>query len=131
MTANKERHKMFTNVDKQDDNIIGNNETEYNRGEHPNSLANLKPFPKGVSGNPLGRPHKYQKLADTLNKIGDKEVVDYKGIPGGYSYREGVLEKVWKKAHHGDIKFIQLFSYTPHVVYFNFFKSFIYFFWIC
>ena len=111
MTANKERHKMFTNVDKQDDNIIGNNETEYNRGEHPNSLANLKPFPKGVSGNPLGRPHEYQKLADTLNKIGDKEVVDYKGMPEGITYRESVLKRIWSKANHGDIKFIQLLAY--------------------
>ena len=54
-----------TNVDKQTDNRIdfsginGN----YSRGEHPNSQANLKPFPKGMSGNPLGRPHKFVKLA--------------------------------------------------------------------
>jgi len=102
---------MYTNVDKQDDNIIDNNETEYNRGEHPNSLANLKPFPKGVSGNPFGKPHKYQKLADNLNKIGDSQVVNYKGIPEDYTYRKGVLEKVWKKANHGDIKFIQLLAY--------------------
>ena len=93
------------------ENISGFNDSEYTRGEHPNSLANLKPFPKGVSGNPLGKPHKYQKLADNLNKIGDRQVIDYKGIPGGYSYREGVLEKVWKKAHHGDIKLIQLLAY--------------------
>ena len=27
-------------------------EDAYERGFHPNSLKNLKPFPKGVSGNP-------------------------------------------------------------------------------
>jgi hypothetical protein len=26
------------------------------RGRHPNSLANLLPYPKGVSGNPGGKP---------------------------------------------------------------------------
>ena len=109
--AKKEGEELLTNVNKDDDNISGFNDSEYTRGEHPNSLANLKPFPKGVRGNPLGKPHKYQKLADNLNKIGDKEVVGYKGISEGFTYREGVLEKVWKKAHYGDIKFIQLLAY--------------------
>ena len=31
-------------------------------GKHPNSLANLKLYEKGVSGNPGGRPVKYAKL---------------------------------------------------------------------
>ena len=101
----------LTNVNKDDDNISAFNDSEYTRGEHPNSLKNLKPFPKGVSGNPLGKPHKFQKLAENLNKIGDKEVEDWYDEPKGYTYREGVLEKVWKKAHQGDIKFIQLLAY--------------------
>ena len=107
----KEDSDHLTNVNKDDDNISAFNDSEYTRGEHPNSLKNLKPFPKGVSGNPLGKPHKYQKLADNLNKIGDKEVVDYNGISDGFTYREGVLKKVWAKAQYGDIKFIQLLAY--------------------
>ena len=101
----------LTKVGINEEDISAFNDSEYTRGEHPNSLKNLKPFPKGVSGNPLGKPHKYQKLADNLNKIGDKEVVGYKGISEGFTYREGVLEKVWKKAQYGDIKFIQLLAY--------------------
>ena len=42
------------------------------RGEHPKSQANLKPFPKGMSGNPLGRPHKFVKLAEALRKYSEK-----------------------------------------------------------
>ena len=89
--------EVLTMAKDKSENISGFNDYEYTRGEHPNSLANLKPFPKGVSGNPLGKPHKYQKLADNLNKIGDRQVIDYKGIPGGYSYREGVLERCGRK----------------------------------
>ena len=103
--------EVLTIAKDKSENISGFNDSEYTRGEHPNSLANLKPFPKGVSGNPLGKPHKYQKLADALNKIGGDEVVDYKGIPEGITYRESVLNKIWSKAHHGDIKFIQLLAY--------------------
>ena len=43
--------------------------------------------------------------------IGDSQVVNYKGIPEGYTYWKGVLEKVWKKANHADIKFNQLLAY--------------------
>jgi hypothetical protein len=110
MSKNEDSDDL-SKVNNNEESISGFSDSEYNRGRHPNSLANLKSFPKGVSGNPLGKPHKYQKLADNLNKVGDSQVVDYKGIPKGYSYREGVLEQVWKKAHYGDIKFIQLLAY--------------------
>ena len=40
----------------------------YQHGKHPNSLANLKPYKKGVSGNPGGRPEKFRELAKALNK---------------------------------------------------------------
>jgi hypothetical protein len=92
-------------------NISEFNDSEYTRGEHPNSLKNLKPFPKGVSGNPLGKPYKYQKLAERLNEIGNEQVLDFCDEPKGYTFREGVLQKVWDRANQGDMKFIQLLAY--------------------
>ena len=107
----KEGEELLTNVNKDDDNISGFNDSEYTRGEHPNSLKNLKPFPKGVSGNPLGKPHKFQKLTERLNKIGDEQALDFMDRPKGYTKSEGVLKKIWEKANKGDIKFIQLLAY--------------------
>ena len=56
----------LTKADIENERFTAYNENEYERGFHPNSLKNLKPFPKGVSGNPLGKPHKHTKLAEAL-----------------------------------------------------------------
>ena len=101
----------LTKLDKYNENFSAFSDSDYVRGEHPNSLKNLKPFPKGVSGNPLGKPHKFQKLAERLNKIGDEQTLDFMDLPKGYTNREGVLKKVWLRANQGDIKFIQLLAY--------------------
>ena len=48
---------MDSDKEKKTEITTGNNENEeiqYTSGNHPNSRANLTPFPKGVSGNPLG-----------------------------------------------------------------------------
>jgi len=34
------------------------------RGQHPNSRKNLKPYEKGVSGNPSGKPKKVAQLKE-------------------------------------------------------------------
>ena len=37
---------------------------KHEQGKHPNSIANLKPYGKGVSGNPGGRQKKFKKFLD-------------------------------------------------------------------
>ena len=93
-------------------------ETEYSRGDHPNSLKNLKPFPKGVSGNPLGKPHKYTKLAESLSNLGSKKVIiekwngaKYERVKTDKTNRDVVLDTIWAKAKSGDIKYVQLLAY--------------------
>mgnify|MGYP003682305873 CR=1 FL=1 len=108
----------LTKPNVRDETISDIKESEYSRGEHPNSLKNLKPFPKGVSGNPLGKPHKYTKLADSLSKLGSKRVIiekwngaEYERVKTDKTNRDVVLETIWAKAKSGDIKYVQLLAY--------------------
>ena len=89
--------------------IYGNKES-YKRGENPNSVANLKPFVTGVSGNPSGRPTKYVALKKQLDKLGDEEVTDFMGKKLG-KRRDIVLKRIWKEAMNGNIKYIQLLKF--------------------
>ena len=57
---------MSTEAGKIEKNISNISETKHRRGEHPNSLKNLRPFPKGISGNRLGKPFKYRNLSRIL-----------------------------------------------------------------
>ena len=108
--------------DKQIDNtdsFTANNETNYKHGKHPNSLANLKPYEKGVSGNPGGRPTKFQKLADALLPYAEKRETKHKwnenleefvNFESDDTFREEVLEVIWKRARNGDIKYVELLA---------------------
>ena len=102
---------MSTEAGKIEKNISNISESKHKRGKHPNSLKNLRPFPKGVSGNQLGRPFKYRNLSRILNEYGDEQVLDLYDEPKGFTFREGTLKKIWEKANNGDIKFIHLLAY--------------------
>tara|TARA_Y100000588_G_scaffold279197_1_gene296013 strand:+ start:1225 stop:1560 length:336 start_codon:yes stop_codon:yes gene_type:complete len=95
---------------KTEDNTFGSNEV-YEHGKHPNSLANLKPFPKGVSGNPMGRKHRFENLAKELKLYADERVTDYYGEDMGYTNREGVLQMIWNRALKGEIKYVQMLAW--------------------
>ena len=86
-------------------------------GKHPNSLANLKLYKKGESGNPGGRTTKYQKLGEALKPIGKEhrkedqwDGNDWQKVPKKHSYKQEVLYGIWDKAIKGDIKCIELLA---------------------
>jgi len=119
MKSNNNQHiNNLTKLNLENESISDINDSEYSRGEHPNSLRNLKPFPKGVSGNPLGKPHKYTKLAESLSKLGSKKVIiekwngtKYERIETDKTNKDIVLETIWSKARIGDMKYVQLLAY--------------------
>jgi hypothetical protein len=52
---------------------------EKKRRVHPNSLANLKPFPKGVSGNP-GKPHVGPMITPALRRYAEWPLEKLEGL---------------------------------------------------
>ncbi|MDP6821592.1 MAG: DUF5681 domain-containing protein [Candidatus Marinimicrobia bacterium] len=103
----------------QSPNTAENSIKKAEHGKHPNSLANLKPYEKGQSGNPGGRPTKYKKLGDALLPLGKKREVKYEwdenqeeyvNFESDDTYREEVLEVIWQRARNGDIKYVELLA---------------------
>ena len=88
------------------------------RGKHPNSLKNLTPFKKGVSGNPSGRPSKEDKFKKALDNVGnivpkaicDEPDFDIFPPENKRTNRELVLFQIWKKAKWGQIEYIKLLA---------------------
>ena len=105
---------------KNDENIPKNSEMdediEYTQGMHPNSLKALKKnyFPKGVSGNAMGRPMKWDSMSKALNEIGDELAPSYlRGSDGGedMTKRRAVLNRCWDRAMRGEIAFIKMLAF--------------------
>ena len=105
------------NEEKKDDSFTKNSETdedvEYPRGQHPNSIKAIKnhQYPKGFSGNILGRKPNYEQLKKNLMKLGEEETFDYHNKSKG-TRKEQVLKRIWEDAiRTGDIKKIQLLAF--------------------
>ena len=63
-------------------------------------LANLKPWPKGVSGNHKGRPRKTAPT-DALRELLASGVP---GDPEGRTYADAIAEALVKRAMRGDVQ---------------------------
>ena len=112
--------QMDTNTDEKDENSTKNKEdenvVEYDWGKHPNSIKALKKhqYPKGVSGNVMGRKATFERLAKQLNELGDGTTDNYCGerVDNDETTRkEKVLLRIWYDAIRGDMKKIQLLAW--------------------
>ena len=73
-----------------------------NRVKTEKNFKNLKPFKKGISGNPSGRPKSAVCIPDLLREIGSQ--IDE---PTGLTKLEAVLIQVWEMALTGNLKAIE------------------------
>ena len=104
----KKKNGQNRQKEPQNDDSISANSESYKRGEHPNSKSNLNPYEKGVSGNPSGRPSKYENLKKVLKRLGDQPPDIFRDIEG--TRRERVWYRIWEEARDGDIRFVQLLA---------------------
>ena len=98
--------------EKKDENSPNNKEDEFEWGKHPNSLKALQKhqYPKGVSGNIMGRKPNFASLGKALNDLAEEQVTNWRDEPVG-THREMVLKRIWDDAIKGDMKKIQLLAW--------------------
>ena len=77
------------------------NYPNFGRGQHPNSKANLNPFPKGVSGNPSGKPKKLERTKEYLDWWGNLTETDNWSWEK-YTNRQIVIKGIWERASRGN-----------------------------
>ena len=102
-------------LDKQDEinkNTANNKEEEFEWGKHPNSLKALKKhqYPKGVSGNVMGRKPTFESLGKALQELGEEETTNWNKEKLG-TRKEQVIKRIWFDAIKGDMKKIQLLAW--------------------
>ena len=78
------------------------------RGKPPNSLANLKPFEKGISGNPSGRAVKFKGLKQALEPYGDR--LSNAWGRKDWTKKEVVLEKIWCMAEDASVPHLTILA---------------------
>ena len=86
---------------------------KHEHGKHPNSLANLKPFEKGISGNPAGRSSKFVQFKKALDRWGSEEIpYDFWDMPPdeATTMKEQVLYKIWDRARHGNLRCMEILA---------------------
>ena len=109
--------QMVQNTDNKEANIPKSkedeNKKEYEWGQHPNSLKALKKnqFPKGVSGNVMGRKPTFDSLSKHLKELGDRDVMNWCKDKVLGTRKELVLERIWEDAMKGDMNKIRLLAW--------------------
>ena len=86
---------------------------QHEHGKHPNSLANLKPFEKGISGNPAGRSSRFIQFKKALDRWGNEEIpYDFWDMPPdeATTMKEQVLYKIWDRARHGNLRCMEILA---------------------
>lgn len=64
------------------------------------NLQNLRPWPKGVSGNPAGRPRQTKLTAALRELLGKVDPED----KAGRTYAEVIADKMIRRAARGDVR---------------------------
>ena len=100
MTENKANEPVEKQGDLQTENL---SEQRINK----NSLKNLKPYPKGVSGNPSGRRKNGKEFFEFLAEYGKVSPSSYNFIENPDTHIEAVASGLWKRAKDGDLSAIK------------------------